>query len=553
MTLTKAQILDKDLKREMEQQKSNPMRIALIAPPYPLEEAPSPPLGICYVAAAFESAGATVRIFDYIVRGYTPKKLKKELDTFQPDVVGTNAVTMNFYAAAGILKTAKRHNPSMITIMGGPHVTFDFENTLMAYPEIDLVVVGEGEVTLKELIPVLHDKGAWHTIKGLAFIENGRLITTGSREFLRDLDSLPLPARHLLPVSRYQALGFPVSIITSRGCPNRCIFCQGRRMVGMKVRYRSPERVADEIEEILSYGFTHINIADDFFTSNKQRVKLFCHEIMKRELTFSWAAFARVDSCNREVLETMLKAGCTTVSFGIESGNPEMLKRIKKGITLDQVRSAVAMCKEVGMGVFLSFMVGLPGETIQTMKDTRDFTEEIDAPFGYHFLAPFPGTTIWEELDQFDLEILTDDWDRYDANQAITRTSQITEKEISTFVGEFMVELQKYWEAILERYGKGLCSETDRLKVEADQRVRLIFQILSEDIIEDHGSYKATRSQNSPISGLIDTLSAVLGKERESLINTLTSLVHAGYLKYHREDDNIRWFWTHNKTLDVMS
>jgi len=537
----------------MKQQESRPMRVALVAPPYPLEEAPSPPLGICYVAAVFESAGAVVRIFDYVVRGYTSKKLKAELDDFQPDIVGTNAVTLNFYAAVGILKTAKRHNPSTITIMGGPHVTFDFENTLTAYPEIDLVVRGEGEVTLKELIPVLHNKPAWHAIKGIAFIEKDRLVTTDHRAFLRDIDSLPLPARHLLPVSRYQALGFPVSIITSRGCPNRCIFCQGRRMVGMKVRYRSAERIADEIEDILSYGFTHINIADDFFTSNKQRVKQFCHEIMKRELTFSWAAFARVDSCNREVLETMLKAGCTTVSFGIESGNPEMLKRIKKGITLDQVRNAVEMCKEVGMGVFLSFMVGLPGETLQTMKDTRNFTEELDAPYGYHFLAPFPGTTIWEELDQFDLEILTDDWNRYDANQAITRTSHIAEKEISAFVGEYMVELQIYWDAILEQYEKGECSESDRLRVEADQRVRLIFQILSEDIIEKHGSHKVVPSQSRSISGLIDTLSTALGKKRESLENTVTSLANSGYLKYHRERDHIKWFWTHNKRLDVLS
>ncbi|MEE8399774.1 MAG: radical SAM protein, partial [Desulfobacterales bacterium] len=506
-------------------------------------------MGICYVAATFESAGATVRIFDYIVRGYSPKKLKRELDTFQPDVVGTNAVTMNFYAAAGILETAKQHDPSIVTVMGGPHVSFDFENTLAAYPGIDLIVVGEGEATLEELIPILHDRSAWHTIKGIAFLEEGRLIFPGPRDFLRDLDSLPLPARHLLPVSRYQALGFPVSIITSRGCPNRCVFCQGRRMVGMKVRYRSPERIVDEIEDVLASGFTHINIADDFFTSNKQRVKRFCNEIMKRGLTFSWAAFARVDSCNKEVLEAMLKAGCNTVSFGIESGNPEMLKRIEKGITLDQARNAVAMCRDVGMGVFLSFMVGLPGETNQTMNDTRAFCEEIDAPFGYHFLAPFPGTTLWEELDRFDLEILTEDWDRYDANQAITRTAHVTDKEIDAFVGEFLVELQKHWEAILEQYRKGQCSDTDRLRVESDQRLRLIFQILSEDLIEKHGRYKVDPSQNSPVSGLIETLSAISGKERENLKNTVDHLVDSGYLKYHREHDRIKWFWTHSRTL----
>ena len=184
------------------------MKAALIASPYPLEEAPSPPLGLCYAAASFEAAGADVRIFDYIVRGYTPEKLKTELDAFKPHVVGTNSVTMNFFAAAGILKTAKQHDPSIITLMGGPHVSFDYENTLKAYPEIDLIVIGEGEETLKELIPVLHDKQAWRGIKGLAYVDEGKLIQTGPRSFIRDLDTLPMPARHLLPVSRYQALGF---------------------------------------------------------------------------------------------------------------------------------------------------------------------------------------------------------------------------------------------------------------------------------------------------------------------------------------------------------
>jgi len=529
------------------------MNVALIAPPYPLEEAPSPPLGICYVAAAFEASGANVRIFDYIVRGYHPEKLKKELDAFQPDVVGTNSVTMNFYRAAGILKTVKQHNPSIITMMGGPHVTFDFENTLTAYPEIDLIVIGEGEITLKELIPVLHDKSAWHKTKGVAFLEDGRLVTTGTREVLRDLDTLPLPARHLLPVSRYQALGFPVSIITSRGCPNRCIFCQGRRMVGSKVRYRSPELVADEIEDILSYGFTRINIADDFFTSNKKRVKWFCDEIMKRRLNFSWAAFARVDSCNKEVLKTMLKAGCDTVSFGIESGNPEMLKRIQKGITLDQARNAVAMCKEVGMGIFLSFMVGLPGETQQTLKDTRAFAEELDVPFGYHYLAPFPGTTLWEELDRFDLELLTDNWDEFDANRAITRTSRLSKKEINDFVGEFETEVQKHWEGILKRYRDGNCSDIERLKVEGDQRMHLIFQLFSEDIIENHGVYASDHSSKGHIAAvLIERLSGVLGKEREKIEMLVTDLVRSGYLKYHQTDDRVEWSWTHNKKLDIL-
>jgi anaerobic magnesium-protoporphyrin IX monomethyl ester cyclase len=227
------------------------MRIAIIAPPYPLEEMPSPPLGVTYVAAAFAAAGAEVKIIDYIVNRYTPEKLRAELNAFQPDAVGATSVTLNFYGAADIVRTAKQHNPDIVTMMGGPHVSFDAENTLAAYPEIDLIVRGEGEQTIAELTPCLKDRNAWAGIKGITFRQNGRLVATAQREFIADLDSLPLPARHLLPLSRYQALGYPISIITSRGCPYSCIFCQGRRMVGKKVRKRSAALIVVEIEHPL--------------------------------------------------------------------------------------------------------------------------------------------------------------------------------------------------------------------------------------------------------------------------------------------------------------
>ncbi|MDI6616928.1 MAG: cobalamin-dependent protein, partial [Syntrophaceae bacterium] len=208
------------------------MKVAIVAPPYPLEEAPAPPLGVSYVAAAFEAAGCRVRIIDYIVSRYTQKKLKAELDTFEPDVVGSTSVTMNFPVAADIVRTAKRHRPSVLTVMGGPHVTFDAEKTLQTYPEIDLLVMGEGEQTIRELVPRLADRSGWTGVRGLAFRRDNTIVITEPRELIDDLDSIPRPARHLLPLSRYRALGFPISIITSRGCPNACIFCQGRRMVG---------------------------------------------------------------------------------------------------------------------------------------------------------------------------------------------------------------------------------------------------------------------------------------------------------------------------------
>ncbi len=473
------------------------MRVALIAPPYPLEEFPSPPLGVCYVAGACESAGAQVRIFDYIVSQYDPKKLKNQLDEFQPDVVGATSVTLNFPAAAAIIKTVKQLRPSAVTMMGGPHVSFSAELSLRNYPEIDVIFLGEAERALQKWLPVYNDRSVWHTIKGIAYMSGREFISTGPGEFIEDLNTLPMPSRRLLPIAKYQALGFPISIITSRGCPNKCIFCLGRKMVGFKSRYRDPKLVADEIESILAMGFNRINIADDLFTANKKRVEVFCEEILRRGIRFAWSAFARVDTVHEETLRLMHQAGCDAVSFGIETGNPELLKTIRKNITLDQARHAVALCKKAGIQAHASFMIGLPGESHQTMNDTLEFAKSLQIEHGYHMLAPFPGTTVREHAADYDIEILTDDWEKYDANRAIVRTSHLSAEEMDEFVAAAYRPIFEEWEAMKKRHAMGLSQGVEWLRVEGDKRLQLMFKILSEDLVEKQGAVPNTGFESS--------------------------------------------------------
>ena len=529
------------------------MRVAIIAPPYPLEESPAPPLGVSYVAAAFEAAGADVKIIDYIVSHYTQEKLKKELDAFNPDIVGANSVTMNFPVAVDIIKTAKIHNPSVITMMGGPHVSFDTVNTLQRYPEIDLLVIGEGEGNIMELLPHITDNHEWANIKGIAFRQNGKVVITEPRELIDDLDSLPLPARHLLPLSRYLALGFPISIITSRGCPHSCIFCLGRRMLGNGTRHRKPSHVVDEIEHILSYGFSRINIVDDLFTSSKAKVREVCKEIRGRGLKFAWSAFSRCNTTDRETFEIMHAAGCDSVSFGIESGNPEMLKRIKKGITTDLARKAVNACKEAGIPPHASFMVGLPGESPETLKDTEELAQSLDILHGYHFLAPFPGTTVREEIEKYDLEILTDDWARYDANRAIVRTSRLSSEEINQFVAEFDNEMNEGWEEMVQGYRGKTNSPEDDFKVEAHLRLQLVYRLLSEDLIETHGSFPVDhpgRTPGDPVGMLCRRIEEVTGFDAELIHKTIKHFIDVGYLKSRDRGKNLIWYWTHNNRVD---
>jgi radical SAM superfamily enzyme YgiQ (UPF0313 family) len=529
------------------------MRVAIIATPYPLNECPAPPLGVTYVAAAFESSGADVRIIDYIVSRYSPGKLNAALDEFKPAVVGLTSVTMNFPIAVQMVSVIKEYDPSIITIMGGPHVSFDAENTLCRYPDIDLVVMGEGEKTITDLMSCGMDPKQWPFIQGIAFRCNGKVMNTGFREFIEDVDSLPLPARHLLHHSRYQALGYPISIVTGRGCPYSCIFCLGRKMVGKKVRRRKASLVVDEIEDILSYGWNRINFADDLFTSDRRSVQDICGEIRRRGLKFAWSAFARVNTVDKMTLELMKTSGCDSVSFGIESGNREMLQRIRKGITLTQVRNAIRLCREAGIIAHASFMVGLPGESPRTLRETREFARSLEIMYGYHFLAPFPGTVVREYINDYDLEILTNDWSRYDANSAIVKTSSVSPEELEQFVAEYDEEMNAFWAKAVNSYREGTNESEDNLRVEGHFKAQLVHKMLSEDIIESWGTFPMTASHNarqSMIEALCGRIMKTTGMDEDLIKNTLQYLIHAGYLNSRAREGNIIWEWNRNKEGD---
>jgi anaerobic magnesium-protoporphyrin IX monomethyl ester cyclase len=523
------------------------LRVAIIAAPYPLSEIPSPPLGITYVAAAFVAAGADVKIFDYIISGYSKEKLTRQLAEFLPDAVGISSVTMNFYDAQKIMCDVKSINPEIITMMGGPHVSFCAKETLQQYPEIDLIFSGEAEETIREITPVLKDMGKWQSISGISYRQKDDIIDNGKRKFIADVDNIPLPARHLLPVSRYKALGFPVSIITGRGCPNACIFCVGRKMVGSKIRRRKAQSVLDEIEQIIKLGFERINIADDLFASDKKRVEEICAGINDRSLKLSWSAFARVDTVDQEMLERMAQAGCDSVSFGVETGNAAILKTIKKGIKLEQVKRAVQMCKQAGMIAHASFIVGLPGETRDTLAQTEEFAKSLGILYGYHFLAPFPGTTIREKIDKYDLQIMTDDWTKYDANDAIVRTEALSQEEMREFVACYDKEIDDDWQRQLRGYKTGKNTELQDLQVEGHGRMHLSYQILKNDLIEKNGFIESAVFQGSAeksLQELCDRITTDTNTDSSIVKKTVSDYARRGYLKTINRNSDCIWIWS---------
>jgi hypothetical protein len=246
------------------------------------------------------------------------------------------------------------------------------------------------------------------------------------------------------------------------------------------------------------------------------------------------------------------------VSFGVESGNPEMLKRIRKNITLDQVRQAVRLCNEVGMLAHTSFVVGLPGESMATLEETKRFAGSLGSLYGYHFLAPFPGTTVREKVDRYDLEILTHDWSRYDANSAIVRTSALSPEQINAFVGEFEREINECWEKQVRGYHEKTNTHTENLQVAGHFKMRFVYRLLSEDLIEslgciplsDHAFEDRGKILEEAAEQLCQRLETATDTDAALIRRTIRLFIDKGYIKPHQNGKTLNWRWTHNNRMD---
>lgn len=524
------------------------MRFLFVNPHYPISETPSPPLGIAYLAAALEQAGVTVRVLDFVVFPYEKAFLAEELRRFAPRFLGVTAVTMTFNHAMQIVTDAKAISPDLVTLMGGPHASFLAREILARFPALDIVVRGEGEETLVDFVRAVSGERARESVPGMTFRRGSEISATPDRSPM-DVKLLPLPARHLLSLGRYRALGMPISMTTSRGCPYSCIFCAGRKMAGARVRYRHPAAVVDEMTEVNRLGFHQINLADDLFTANREHCLSVCNEIIRRGLHPSWTAFARVDTVSIPILSAMRSAGCHTVSFGIESGNPGMLRRIKKGITRDQARRAAEMCRGVGMAAQASFILGLPGETPATLADTLAFGEELNAlgvQYGFHLLAPFPGTDIWENRHRYDLRILSTDWDAYHANRAVTETPSVPRERLDEIAAEWDAEFLTRLGEIDAARNAGTADPGDAHMLSKLEHTVRIHDWMMDRAIEQKGTWRMT-GEPPARDQLLDQLAARLdgtgGGNRQLVRDSLKYAADNGNLRCTIEDGRIRWAW----------
>jgi len=363
------------------------------------------PLGICYLAAVLIHAGHEVSLTDAEAERLNIADIAKKLEKEKPDIIGLTCTTPMVASVKKAAEVLKNTFPESKIIVGGPHVTAVPED-LLHEKYIDIAVIGEGECTIVELVKLIEENKSLKNCKGIAFKENGKIIRTTPRPLICDIDSLPFPIRHLLPYEKYKHSDLIerktkknyANIMSSRGCPFRCIFCGSRTTFGGVVRFRNPKLVVNEIEECYNkldvgiFGF-----CDDTLTLKKEHITEICNEILKRKLDISWVAQARVNTVDKEMLQLMKKAGCEAVHYGYESGSQTILDNIKKGITLQQSIEATRITKEVGLKIHGYFMIGNPGETIETANQTINFAKRMNPDSAQFTIAtPFPGTELYQ-------------------------------------------------------------------------------------------------------------------------------------------------------------
>jgi len=357
----------------------------------------SPPLGLGYLAAVLESKRHKITIIDLTFEKNF-KFLEKQLKQLNPELIGLTCQTTfadDAFKAAGI---AKKVCPDALLIIGGPHPTIMPEKTLEE-SVADIVVIGEGEDSLREIVDKFADKQDFSQVKGIFYRKNEQIISNPERSFIQNLDTLPFPARHLFD-SRYFA--FPeVTIISSRGCPYNCSFCQPtlKKLFGNIVRLRSPDNVIEELKMLIEkYPGKIVRFHDDTLTWDKKWITKLCLLIKENKLKFFWNCKSRIDVLDREMIAMLRDAGCQRLDLGVESGSSRLLDCVlNKGISVDKVKEIFKLCEQEKMPTLAFIMVGNPTETPQDIIDTINLLEEINFD-GLHvsLFTPFPGTDIFD-------------------------------------------------------------------------------------------------------------------------------------------------------------
>ncbi|MEK7721129.1 MAG: radical SAM protein [Elusimicrobiota bacterium] len=371
------------------------------------------PLGLAYLCSALKNAGHEVSVLDVRAEKLDDPEVIARVREFSPRLFGVTSNTCQIREAVALLDLVKRDFPGITTVLGGPHVSALPERTLREQRSIDIGVVGEGEATITELCGALGAGGDLRGVPGLVFRENTALVSTAPRCLAANIDELAFPDRDAFPIGIYNShvieyKARPItSILTSRGCPYQCVFCS-KSVFGSRERLRSAGNVIAEMRVLIEEkGYREIHIIDDNFTYDLKRAREICNEIIARrwKAHFSLPNGIRVNNFDDELAALLRKAGFYSLWFGVESGDQEVLKFIKKGIQLNQVRKAVATAKRHGFFTGMYFVIGLPGSSPKSEKMSLDLARELEPDvIGVGIFTPYPGSELYDQESGADWE-----------------------------------------------------------------------------------------------------------------------------------------------------
>lgn len=375
------------------------IKILLINPKSGNQDAlPIPPLGILYLAAYARGKGyRKIEVIDNNRENIPVDELTDRIKA--ADIIGLTGTTSQFRQAKEIAALAKKYHK--LVVVGGPHATALPEEVLKN-SEIDIVVIGEGEVTFYEILEAIVAGRGFSDIAGIIFKNNNGIIKNKDRAFIGNLDELPMPARDLIPLVEYpqrelkRFSGKFTHMMSSRGCSGKCVFCSSP-MMWKYPRFMSAARTFAEMKEIYDkYGIKNIHFQDDSFTMIRARVNELCDLMIKSGLGFKWSCQARPDCVDYELLKTMAQAGCVQIEFGVESGSQRLLKSAVKGYTKQQIKKAFSEAKRAGLTTYGFFIIGLPGETLITWLESIIFAKSLKLDnCVWTILVPFPGTRVF--------------------------------------------------------------------------------------------------------------------------------------------------------------
>jgi len=394
----------------------------------------APPLGLAYIGAVLEENDVKVTILDAPALDMDCQGYQRELANKHVDLLGVQTTTPTIKQALTVGKITKELYPECMVTMGGYHATFMPEQVLRENDFVDVVVRNEGEFATLELVDAIENEKPLRNIDGINYRDGDRLVQTPKRRPIEDLDALPFPARHLLPMSEYMLFGRKqvlATMICSRGCPMGCSFCASSAMHGRRVRFRSPENAVREMEQVVDeYKVRMVGFMDDTFTLFPKWVHSFCTGIISRGIDVVWGCTARVDRFNKELLSQMWKAGCRTLLFGVESGNQTILDNVQKGTKVGQAKRAFKTAKDIGMHTIASMTLGMPGENKTTIDETIGFAKQVNPDYALFSLAtPYPGTKFYELASKMGL-IRIKDWTHFTLLTPVIETVDLTLREL---------------------------------------------------------------------------------------------------------------------------